>query len=84
MALIDQINNYWQILTFIAVVIFYAIWTYFRVNSHENRILDLENRATTIEDTSDTFRESIKVDIGKIMTTLDFIKETIVELKQKK
>lgn len=84
MTLIDQINNYWQIIAFIGIVVLYAVWTYFRVEAHEKRLDTQEIRIKDVEDSTDTFRESIKVDIGKIMTSLDFIKETIVELKQKK
>ncbi len=42
MSIIDQINNSWGILLFLAGLIFHALWTYFRVGNHDIRIGNLE------------------------------------------
>lgn len=83
MTILDQINHYWKLITFVGIGIFYILWTFFRVNAHEEKLIKMDIRVSTLEKSSDSFREEIKVSISRIETTLDFIKQAIVDLKGK-
>ncbi len=77
--LIEIINNYWGMILFIAGLAFHALWTYFQVGNHKERIVKLEGRA----DEGEKSMDEIKGDIREIKTATTFIKESISELRNK-
>lgn len=83
MTILQQINNYWQIILAVAAIVWALVSMYWKVNRHEEQINEAEGRLTLLESSSDSFREEIKVSVQRIETTMDFIKQAIVELKSK-
>lgn len=89
MEILEQIQHYWAIILFCGTII--ASWVRYetKLNSTKDCIVELkeevtklESRIKMVEESTDTFRENIKVDIQEIKTTLVFIKEYIAEIKK--
>lgn len=62
----DILSKYWGALSFIAVVIFYGLWAYFKVDSHEKRISKLEDNKDTMTGTINTLNERLSGMDGKL------------------
>lgn len=83
MTLLQEINNYWQIIVAVVAMVWCLVSMYWKVNDHTKQLIDIDMRTTKLEGNADSFREEIKVSIGRIETTMEFIKQSIVELKAK-
>lgn len=73
MNFLDQITNYWQIITFVGGL----VWTWSRLSS---RIGELEKDMSKIvarQELTDTTMTEIKVQLAGIQTTLEFIKQQL-------
>lgn len=62
----DLLSKYWGMLSFIAVVIFYGLWAYFKVGDHEKRIGKLEDNKDAMTGTINTLNERLSGMDGKL------------------
>lgn len=69
--ILDIVSKYWEVLLFLASLLFHAIWTYWTVRSHEDRIKCLEDKA---DDTNDVI-SSLKAIISSMDAKLDILIE---------
>jgi len=42
---IESIKEYWAIILFVLGLAYHVLWTYFKVDNHQSRIKELEERA---------------------------------------
>lgn len=69
MKILDGLNQYWGLITFMGGVIFQMVWTYFQVGEHKTRIVNLE----TVTRTSDLTINGIREQISGIDAKLDIL-----------
>lgn len=83
MEFLDTLQNYWAIILFCGTVI--GSWVRYesKITNQEKETIDVKNRVDVLEKSSDSFREEIKVDIREIKTTMNFVREALIELKKK-
>ncbi len=69
MTWLQAINQYWGIILFMAGLIFHALWTYFKVGEHGDKISILEAN----EKTTNSVVTDIKEKISSIDAKLDIL-----------
>lgn len=71
MQLQDYLIKYWEIVIFLALIAFYGLWAYFKVDNHEKRISKLEDGSDETKKTVSTMFEKI----GAMDAKLDLLVE---------
>jgi hypothetical protein len=84
MSTTQTIIQYWPLILFFLGLAFHVVWTYFRVGSHDEKIIEHGTRIDNLEKNTDGFREDMKVDIKGIKTSMEYVVKSIDELKQNK
>lgn len=66
MSVQEFLVKYWGLLSFMAVVVFYGLWAYFKVGSHEDRIKTLEGGKEDMEKAVGLINERLARMDGKL------------------
>lgn len=69
MSLSDYVLKYWEFICFLAFIVFYGLWTYFKVGNHEERIQKLENEIDSTRTAISTLNERL----GSMDAKLDIL-----------
>lgn len=71
MKILEGINQYWGLITFMGGVIFQMVWTYFKVGEHSTKIKDLETSSVNSNQIIGSITEQISAIDAKLDILID-------------
>lgn len=80
----EIIKSYWGFTAFLLGLVVHAIWIYYRVVDHDKKIEKMEVNIIQIEKERSSFREEMRTTMAQLTTSVDFIKQAILDLKREK
>lgn len=77
-----ELFKFWPLVIAFVGIVAWAIRLEYLSKNNEKDIVGLKERVTSIEKSADTFREEIKLDMARIITSFEYVQKEVSEMKR--